>query len=409
MYSIRKIIGGDCEEELARMTETVQLTVTSPPYYNAREYSHWDSYEEYMEWLLRIFRYVYDVTDDGRMCCVNVSPVIEPRESRSKESRRYPIPFDFVKGMCDIGWKFIDDIIWEKPEGAAPNRNGGFNRMRKPMMYKPNVVTEYILVFQKPMDGLIDKILREQSEDIMRLSLVDGDYDRSNVWKMNPERNREHPAPYPVELPERLIRYYSFVGDTVLDPFLGSGTTAVAAKNLGRGYIGIEYDDNYIKLAADRVKKVHTADEAVAVVYRTTKFGSEKGAYYNEVIKDIITVGPDTESGYEQLVLMADGKVARFVDRTFVPCGTEINCHDNFDEFTAICALYGKTCKYKISINEREQQWVNQGMRVEAGSPILHLTDEPIHDDWNPAHLASIDEIIAVADQLRGFYTRERS
>ena len=77
--------------------------------------------------------------------------------------------------------------------------------MRKPMMYKPNVVTEYILVFQKPMDGLIDKILKRTLTEVMERSLVEGEYDRSNVWKMNPERKNGHPAPFPLELPERLI------------------------------------------------------------------------------------------------------------------------------------------------------------------------------------------------------------
>ena len=254
-----RIVNDDCVFELQRMfydtDEKVQLTVTSPPYYNAREYSHWTTYKDYINWLHDVFVNVFNVTGDGRMCCVNVSPVIQPRMSRSGESCRLPIPFDLVNIMVEMGWKFIDDIIWLKPEGAAPNRNGIFNRMRKPMMYKPNVVTEYILVFQKPMDGLIDKILRRTPDDVMEKSLVVGDYDRSNVWKMNPERKNGHPAPFPLELPERLIRYYSFVGDTVLDPFLGSGTTAVAAKKLGRGYIGIETKQEYIDIAKKRLEK----------------------------------------------------------------------------------------------------------------------------------------------------------
>jgi DNA modification methylase len=242
------LINGDCLVELDKLALSdakIQLTVTSPPYYNAKEYSHWDSYDEYMEWLVSVFKKVYDITEDGRMCCVNVSPVIEPRIDRNHESRRYPIPFDLTYHMCKMGWKFIEDIIWEKPEGSAPNRNGGFYRSRKPVAYKPNVITEYILVFQKPMNGLIDKILRKTPDEIMDKSLVGDEYERTNVWRFNPETKSAHPAPFPMELPQKLIQYYSFVGDMVLDPFAGSGTTCLAAKKLDRNYIGIELDNEF--------------------------------------------------------------------------------------------------------------------------------------------------------------------
>lgn len=248
------IINGDCKLELPKIDGQVQLTVTSPPYYNAREYSHWDSYNDYICWLTDIFNEVYKITEDGRMCCVNVSPVIEPRLSRSDESKRYPIPFDMTYHMCKQGWKFIDDIIWQKPEGAVPNRNGGFFKHRKPIAYKPNVVTEYILVFQKPIIGLIDKILRKTDKEVLNKSLVPDGYERTNIWRINPETKSEHPAPFPIELPSKLIQYYSFVGDTVLDPFAGSGTTCIAAKQLNRRYIGIEKNEEYFKIMEERLK-----------------------------------------------------------------------------------------------------------------------------------------------------------
>lgn len=250
-----RIVNCDCVDELLRMAnngEKVQLTVTSPPYYNARDYSHWETYEDYMKWLVDIFRNVYEVTEDGRMCCINVSPVIEPRLKRSEESKRYPIPFDLTYHMCQMGWKFIEDIIWVKPDGSVPNRNGGFFNHRKPVAYKPNSVTEYILVFQKPMKGLIDNILRKTPDNVMEKSLVNGEYERTNVWKFNPETKSAHPAPFPLELPSKLIQYYSFVEDTVLDPFMGSGTTCVAAKILDRNYIGIEKSNEYFELSKKR-------------------------------------------------------------------------------------------------------------------------------------------------------------
>lgn len=250
------LYNNDCIEELFNLRSAgtkVQLTVTSPPYYNAREYSHWETYDDYLGFLISVFSLVYDITEDGRMCCVNISPIIEPRLKRSMESKRYPIPFDLTYHMCKMGWKFIDDIIWEKPEGSAPNRNAKFFYHRKPVAYKPNVVTEYILIFQKPMNGLIDKILKNTPDDILSKSLVPDGYERTNIWKFNPETRSKHPAPFPIELPTKLIQYYSFVNDTVFDPFMGSGTTCLAAKNLDRYYIGVEKDEGYFNMAEKRI------------------------------------------------------------------------------------------------------------------------------------------------------------
>lgn len=251
------LINGDCIKEMTKLSSDgikVQLTVTSPPYFNARDYSHWESYDDYLLWLQSVFSLVYDITEDGRMCCVNVSPVIEPRLKRSMESTRYPIPFDLTYTMCKMGWKFIDDIIWEKPEGSVPNRNGKFSYHRKPVAYKPNVVTEYILVFQKPMKGLIDKILKNTPDGILSDSLVHDDYERTNIWKINPEIKSKHPAPFPISLPMKLIQYYSFVNDIILDPFMGSGTTCLAAKKLNRNYIGIEKNKDYYEMSKNRIE-----------------------------------------------------------------------------------------------------------------------------------------------------------
>ena len=161
------ILLGDCRERMKILgDESVHLTCTSPPYYNAKAYSTWPTYEEYLSFLYVTFKEVYRVTEKGRMCCVNLSPVIKPRESRAHESSRLPITFDFFTIMKGMGWKYIDDIVWMKQEGASINRNGNFFQHRKPVAYKPNIVTETIFVFQKPMDGLIDKIVRSYSDHV---------------------------------------------------------------------------------------------------------------------------------------------------------------------------------------------------------------------------------------------------
>ena len=258
---MNQIILGDCSKVLKTLrSESVHLTCTSPPYYNAREYSTWSTYDDYLNFLKDVFYEVLRVTKPGRMCAVNLSPVIEARESRAHESKRLAIPFHFFSLMEEMGWKYIDDIVWLKPEGAAINRNGGFYQHRKPVAYKPNIVTETIFIFQKPASFLIDKIVRSYNDDILEQSLVKENYERSNVWKINPETASKHLAPYPKELSDKIVKYYSYVGDVVLDPFMGSGTTAISCIDLKRQYIGVELHQEYLGMAQDRIASFYPLD-----------------------------------------------------------------------------------------------------------------------------------------------------
>jgi DNA modification methylase len=243
----------NAETGLQELAYKVHLTVTSPPYFNVKDYVNYESYEAYLDTLSRIFTLVFQKTFDGRVCCVNLSNILIPRLSRAHESKRIPLAFHFVGLMEKIGWKFLEDIVWVKPEGAAKNRNGGFFQHRQPLAYKPNTVNEYILIFQKPSGKLIDSIVRSYDAETADKSKVDGSYERSNVWHINPETRSQHPAPYPVSLTDKLIRYYSYVGDIVLDPFMGSGTTAVGAKQLHRKYLGYEIHKEYIDIAEKRL------------------------------------------------------------------------------------------------------------------------------------------------------------
>ena len=252
------IIHDDALNYLTEMDgDCVHLTCTSPPYYNAKAYAQWSTYDKYLQFLEDIFREVYRVTEQGRMCAVNLSPVIQARESRAHESKRLAIPFHFFSIMERLGWQYIDDIIWLKPEGSAVNRNGGFFQHRKPVAYKPNLVTETILIFKKPAPFLIDKTVRSYAPEILERSLVPDGYERSNVWCFNPETTSKHLAPYPTELSDRIVQYYSFVNDLVLDPFMGSGTTAISCLKYDRRYIGVEIHEEYVKMADDRIAR-HT-------------------------------------------------------------------------------------------------------------------------------------------------------
>jgi len=251
------IVNSCCIKGLTHMknqNKKIHLTVTSPPYFNLREYVKYTNYKDYLNTLKTVFSLIYDITEDGRMCCVNISNILIKREKRSSESTRIPLAFHLVSLMEEIGWKFIEDILWIKPEGAAKNRNGGFFQHRQPVSYKPNIVNEYIFVFQKPSTFLIDKIVRGYDKITSINSKVNDGYERTNVWKINPETKSKHPAPFPELLVENLIKYYSYCNDIVLDPFVGSGTTIVSALKLNRKSIGFEIHKEYIDMFEERMK-----------------------------------------------------------------------------------------------------------------------------------------------------------
>ena len=238
----------DCAQLLQELqTNSVELVVTSPPYFNARDYSQYRSVADYMAQMKVIFEQCFRVLKESRMCIVNISPVLVERAKRSEQSYRIPLPFYYVPMMEQLGFEFLEDIIWKKPDGAAANRNGGFNVHRKPVAYKPNIVTEYVLVFKKKAPFLIDKVLQNHS-------LVEGDYERTNVWEINPETNSWHPAPFPDELVGKLVRYYSYEGETVLDPFTGSGTTAKVCIRLNRKFVGAEMKAEYFNKTAKALR-----------------------------------------------------------------------------------------------------------------------------------------------------------
>jgi DNA modification methylase len=247
----------DCLDGLKLLSDdSVDLIVTSPPYYNVKEYSHYNSYENYLDFLKRTFTLCLRKLKESRMCCVNISTIIMPRTHRNAQSRRFALPFHFVNLMEGVGYEFLEDIIWVKPEGAAKNRNGGFYKHRQPVAYKPNVVNEYVLVFKKLAAYLIDRVVRSYTGEIKASSLVTGEYERSNVWRINPDTNSQHPAPFPAELSDKLIQYYTYVNDVVLDPFMGGGTTAYSAKRLDRNYIGFELNTKYAGICEKRLTSV---------------------------------------------------------------------------------------------------------------------------------------------------------
>jgi DNA modification methylase len=257
-YLKNTAVNGDVLEVLKLVpNESIHLTFTSPPYYNARDYSIYQSYSEYLAFLRDVFKEVHRITKEGRFFILNTSPIIIPRVSRQYSSKRYPIPFDIHPILIDMGWEFIDDIIWAKPEASAKDRNSGFRQHRKPLAYKPTAVTEYLMVYRKKTHKLIDWNIRQYDFATVEESKVFGDVDKSNIWNIDPTFDKTHTAVFPVELCNRVIKYYSFKRDLVFDPFGGSGTLGKAALYSDRFFFLTEISKKYFERMRENIGEAY--------------------------------------------------------------------------------------------------------------------------------------------------------
>jgi DNA modification methylase len=257
--SLRNTVAqGDSEEILQDLpSESIDLVFTSPPYYNARpEYTDYITYEEYLLKLRKVIQNTHRVLNEGRFFVMNVSPIIIRRNNRSEASKRIAVPFDIHRIFIEEGFDFMEDIIWVKPEGAgwALGRGRRFAADRNPLQYKAVPVTEYILVYRKHTDKLIDWNIRNYpNQEVVRASRIEQDYDKTNIWYIKPAHSKFHPAIFPDELVEKVITYYSFKSDVVLDPFAGIGTVGKVAARLHRRFVLIEQEPKYIKVITQNI------------------------------------------------------------------------------------------------------------------------------------------------------------
>ena len=256
------VVTGDAERILKFVpSESIHLTFTSPPYYNARDYSIYPSYHQYLKFLERVFKEVHRITKEGRFFVLNTSPIIIPRVGRKYSSKRYPIPYDIHPLLIKMGWEFIDDIIWAKPEASVKNRNAGFLQHRKPLAYKPNARTENIMVYRKRTRKLLDWNIKQYPKEIIERSKISGDYESSNIWDIDPSFDKTHSAVFPAELCNKVIKFYSFEGDLVCDPFAGSGTLGKAAVNLKRYFFMTEKENIYTERIKENLGQIKIFSE----------------------------------------------------------------------------------------------------------------------------------------------------
>lgn len=222
---------GDNRQTLQKIqAQEIQLIFTSPPYYNARLYSDYSSYQNYLDSMQESLKQCHRILEDGRFILINVSPVITKRAGREFESIRYPIHFDFHKILCESGFYFVDEILWIKPEYSVPNRIAGYLQTKKPLSYKPNCISESIMVYRKNSPFLLDKNIKKYDKNLKN----NDDVDSTNCWYIAPKADKNHPAVFPEELCQKVLKYYSFEGDVVCDPFAGSGTFGKVALQMNR-------------------------------------------------------------------------------------------------------------------------------------------------------------------------------
>lgn len=260
LSNLRNIIAlGDSEKILQELpAESVDLVFTSPPYYNARpEYADYITYEDYLLKLRKIIQNAHRVLAEGRFFVMNIAPVLIRRTSRNEASKRIAVPFDVHRLFIEEGYDFMEDIIWVKPEGAgwATGRGRRFAADRNPLQYKAVPVTEYVLVYRKHTDKLIDWNIRcHPDQELVKASKIEDGYEHTNVWDIKPCHSKQHPAIFPDELAEKVIKYYSFKEDVVLDPFAGIGTVGRVAAYNGRRFVLIEQEKKYVDVIRKEAK-----------------------------------------------------------------------------------------------------------------------------------------------------------
>jgi DNA modification methylase len=255
------LVHGDARKMSKEKVGEAHLILTSPPYWTLKRYrdnsgqlGHIVDYDDFIEQLDRVWQRCFDsLVVGGRLVCV-VGDVCLSR--RKNEGRHTVVPLHAtIQEHCrKIGFDNLSPIIWHKIANAAYEVENGGGFLGKP--YEPNAVikndVEFILMQRKPGG------YRTPQGSARILSVISAkDYQKwfQQIWNgVTGASTKDHPAPYPVELAERLIRMFSFVGDTVLDPFMGTGTTALAASKWGRNSVNFEIDGDYFSFAAKRLE-----------------------------------------------------------------------------------------------------------------------------------------------------------
>lgn len=239
-HTINKIYVHSSENMMELPDNSIHLMITSPPYNVTKEYDQNLTLQQYLQLIENVMKETYRVLVNGGRACVNVANL----------GRKPYIPLSDYIGriMTEIGFNNRGQIIWDKAASSGGSCAwGSWKSAANPSLRD---VHEYILVFSK---GSLSR--KKGTDTIRKEDFLDW---TKSIWKMNTESAKrvKHPAPFPEELPHRLINLYSFEGDIILDPFMGSGTTAVAALKNKRRFVGYDISEEYVKIANERLISV---------------------------------------------------------------------------------------------------------------------------------------------------------
>src|SRR2546425_2015204 len=260
--TLHSLYHGDARNMQRLREESVHLVLTSPPYWTLKEYrpsegqlGHVEDYDQFLQELDKVWKQGFQaLVPGGRLICVVGDVCLSRRENGGRHTV-VPLHSSIQEHCRKLGFDNLAPIIWHKISNAAYEVEGGSTFLGKP--YEPNSVIkndiEFILMERKPGG------YRAPDISTKVLSVISAENHKKwfqQIWTgVTGASTKQHPAPYPLELAERLVRMFSFVGDTVLDPFMGTGTTTVAAAKWGRNSIGFEVDEHYYKLAQRRIAK----------------------------------------------------------------------------------------------------------------------------------------------------------
>jgi modification methylase len=327
-----RIVVGDSRSMNEVKDGAIDLVVTSPPYWHIKDYGaagqigYGQTLHAYLRDLYRVWRECHRTLADGGRLCINIGDQF----ARAAIYGRYkviPLHAEFIAQCESLGFDFMGSIIWQKK--TTVKTTGGANVMGS-YPYPPNGVVEidyeYIHIFKKP--GRPRKILRA-TKDASRLSKTEWKEFFSGHWRFGGARQRGHEAMFPEELPRRLVRMFSFVGDTVLDPFLGSGTTAKAALALRRNAVGYEINEAFLEGMAAKLDLDRLASEGLdwlEVVRRSARPGARRAVDYIPAIQEM---SPQREAGvrrgrpaksYKVVAITGDGglRLESGVEATFL-------------------------------------------------------------------------------------------
>lgn len=240
--NVNRIFCKSSEKMSELPNDSVHIMITSPPYNVGKDYDKNLSLEDYRKLLFNVFKETYRVLVPGGRACINIANL--------GRKPYLPLHSCIIEDMAKIGYLMRGEVIWDKGSSASPSTAwGSYLKANNPVLRD---VHEYILIFCKETYSMQN--LHKKKSTITKDEFME--YTKS-VWKFSAERASKvgHPAPFPTELPKRLIKLYTFENDVVLDPFIGAGTASIAALELNRKHVGYDVDENYCKLAEKRINQ----------------------------------------------------------------------------------------------------------------------------------------------------------